>query len=289
MSKKILITGGTGFIGNELYKTLKSNGDYDVTSFSRLSLDLYDDALVESVVQKIRPDVVIHCATYDAAPGFSKKDKKLVLEKNLRMYLNLARTSAYFQKMLYFGSGSEFGRDSWAPQMKERDIGECIPQDQYGLSKYMMNMDAQRSRNIYNLRLFTVFGEEEDWRYRTVSNLCCKKVKGKKLVIPEDRKRDFLYIKDLMGIVELFLSIEPEFHDYNICSGEVLKNSDVARKLDVNFVHRGRRLSEYSGDNRRLLAEFPFLKFTPFDEALQNVVDYHRENENSICEHDLEY
>lgn len=286
---KILITGGTGFIGNSLHTALRLNREHEVTSFSRSSLDLYDETLVESVMKRIKPDVVIHCATYDAAPGFSKKDKKLVLEKNLKMYFNLTKTSSYFGRMLYFGSGSEFGRDSWAPKMKERDFGNRLPPDQYGLSKYMMNLDARRSRNIYNLRLFTVFGEGEDWRYRTVSNLCCKQIKGKKPFIPEDRKRDFLYIRDLEKIVELFLSGEPEYHDYNICSGTVMKNSDIARRLDENFIYRGRRLSEYSGDNRRLLAEFPFLEFTPFDEAFQNMVDYYQENKKLIREKELEY
>ena len=75
-------------------------------------------------------DIVIHGATYDAAPEFSDKNPNLVLEKNLRMFFNIARCSDHFGKMIYFGSGAEFNRENWTSKMKESYYNENVPIDQ---------------------------------------------------------------------------------------------------------------------------------------------------------------
>jgi len=288
MREKILVTGAKGFIGSSMIKALQKE-NYEIIPCSRINLDLNDSQKVIAYIKELRPDVVIHCATYDAAPRFTKNKKELVFPRNTGMYNNLAQARKFFGKMIYFGSGAEFGRDLWGPQMKEEDVGLVSYDDPYGFSKYMMNLHANTTSNIYNLRLFSIFGEGDDWRYRTVSNLCCKKVLNKKLVIPVDQKRDFLYVKDLVNIVKTFISATPKQHDYNLCSGEVLKNSDVALKLDKDFSYGGEVLPEYSGDNRRLLEEFPHLKFTPFDEALENMVNYYERVKPFIEKDKLEY
>ena len=112
---------------------------------------------------------------------------------------------------------------------------------------------------------------------------------GKELILPKDQKRDFLYIKDLVNLVELFMELDPEFHDYNACSGRPLSDSDIALKLDEDFVYTGEVLPEYTGSNKRLLCEFPYLKFTPFDVALNNMIKYYTKEKCSVDEGLLEY
>ena len=126
--KKILITGGNGFIAKSLREQLSLaesyqgkflRWNYDVVSYNRLELDLTDSKKVENLIANRGYDVVIHGATYDAAPEFSDKNPNLVLEKNLRMFFNIARCSDHFGKMIYFGSGAEFNRENWTSKMKE--------------------------------------------------------------------------------------------------------------------------------------------------------------------------
>jgi len=290
MNKKILITGGNGFIARNLFDSFTNS--FECVAPPREELDLLDSRKVFEYIVKNKFDVVVHTANYDAVPTFSTKDPDKVLEQNLRMFFNLAICRHYFGKMLFFGSGAEAGRHNWIPKMGERYIQSMVPPDQYGFSKHIMTEYARNSDNIYNLRLFSVFGEGDDWRYRTISNFCCKKALGKRVVVPKDQSRDFLYIKDLVNIVSLFIEQNPQHHGYNICSGSVRKDSEIARSLDPEFKYTSSTpidLPEYSGDNISLLSEFPFLEFTPFDEALNNMVEYYEMNKASINEKKFEY
>ena len=123
---KILITGGNGFIARNLSEQLNNNG-LILSSVNRQGLDLLDQQKVFDFIKSERFDVLIHTATYDAAPKHSTKDPSKVLENNLRMFFNLARCKDHFGKMIYFGSGAEFDRKHWKPRMKEDYSTVCPP------------------------------------------------------------------------------------------------------------------------------------------------------------------
>ena len=147
------------------------------------------------------------------------------------MFYNVARCSEYFGKMIYFGSGAEFGRQSWIPNMGEDYFDENVPTDQYGLSKYIMTKHALLSDNIFNLRLFGLFGEHDDWRYRFIPIACCKAVLGLPITIRQNARFDYLYINDLIKVVEWFIHNKPEHKVYNVCSGEVYDYIGLANKV----------------------------------------------------------
>ena len=79
MNKKILVTGGNGFIAKSLVEKFKDR--YDVVALNRQSLDLLDSSTVCEIIRQNKTDIVVHTATYDAAPRFSTKDPKQVLEQ----------------------------------------------------------------------------------------------------------------------------------------------------------------------------------------------------------------
>ena len=150
---KILITGGKGFIAKNITETLCN--DYTIIATDSKELNVLDSDKVYSFITKNKFDVIIHAATYDAAPTFSTKDPDKVFENNLKMFYNIARCKDYFGKMIYFGSGAEFGRENWVPKMNENYINKNIPTNwPYGLSKYIMTKYTNELKdNIYNLRL----------------------------------------------------------------------------------------------------------------------------------------
>src|SRR3989338_8096 len=114
---KILVTGGDGFIARNLNEQL--SGEFDLVPANSRELDLLDPEKVADRIKAGSYDVVIHTATYDAAPKHSTNDPAVVLENNLKMFFNLARCKDHFGKMLYFGSGAEFSREHWMPKMNE--------------------------------------------------------------------------------------------------------------------------------------------------------------------------
>ena len=295
MTKKILVTGGNGFIARSLVKKLKNDDRYHVCSFNRKSLDLLDARKVLKVIKEYEFDVVIHTATYDAAPRFSTKDPKQVLEQNTRMFFNIARCSRYFGKMLYFGSGAEFGREKWIPKLAEGYFDSFVPTDQYGFSKYVMSKHAEKSGNIYNLRIFGVFGEFDDWRYRFISNACCKAVFDLPIVIKQNSLFDFLYIDDLLKATEWFMENKPEKHVYNICSGVARQWKSIAEEIiDISGKNLYIELKnekikvEYSGDSSLFVNEANFC-FSSFRQSLKNMYFWYLHCKKEIDPHRFEY
>jgi len=280
---KILITGGNGFIARNLSEQL--NKDYAIFSLNSKDLDLLDSLKVFDYIKNGKFDCVIHTATYDAAPKYSIKDPSKVLENNLRMFFNIARCKEYFKKMIYFGSGAEFGREKWIPMMREDYFDRHVPSDQYGFSKYIMTKYASASKNIFNLRLFGVFGKYEDWRVRFISNACCNAVLDLPITINQNAFFDFLYVDDLVKIVRWFIDNKPKENIYNVCTGKVNDFKCIAekivkisgKKLDIVVKKEGLG-KEYSGDNSLLLNELKTFKFNPISNSIEDLYHWYSSN-----------
>ncbi len=283
---KILVTGGKGFIARNLAEALSS--EHKVSSPGSGELDLLDSIKVADTLKSGGFDLVIHAATYDAAPKTSTKDPAKVLNNNLRMFFNIARWSGNFGRLIFFGSGAEFGRENWLPRMPESYFDKFVPSDQYGFSKYLMTKHALSGKNIYNLRLFGVFGKYEDWRYRFISNLCYQALTGREIVIHQDAVYDYTCIDDITGLVKIFIASDPKEKVYNACSGKAFSRKELAAKVlkvagkDLKVVFEKSGFSgEYSGDNSRLLSEIKDFSFTPIDKAIEGLFDWYKKNQQT--------
>lgn len=283
--KKILITGGNGFIARNLREQLA--GEYELIAPKSQELNLLEADLVLEQLKKNKYDIVVHTATYDAAPPHATKDPAKVLENNLRMYFNLVRGKKYFGKLIYFGSGAEYDRSHWLPKMSEDYFERHVPADQYGFSKYLMTQHALTAKNIYNLRLFAVFGKYDDWRVRIVSHLCRCAALNQPLSIRQNKRYDFVYIDDLIKIIKWFVENQPPESAYNICSGQVYDFKTIAEQ--VNQI-AGKNLEiiienktwggEYSGDNTRLLGAMKDWQFTPLARSIKALYDLYEGNKD---------
>lgn len=293
---KILITGGKGFIAKNITETLCN--DYTIIAPDSKELNVLDSDKVYSFITKNKFDIIIHAATYDAAPTFSTKDPDKVFENNLKMFYNIARCKDHFGKMIYFGSGAEFGRENWIPKMNENYINKNIPINwPYGLSKYIMTKYTNELRdNIYNLRLFSVFGKYDDWRYRFISNACCKAVLNMPITIKQNSILDYLYIDDLVKITKWFIENKPKNNVYNICSGSVFNCKTLAEKIkyisskDINIkIIDTSKKNEYSGDNTLLLNEMNDFKFNAIDNSIKSLFNWYNLNKQIIKKELFQY
>ncbi|MEW6102080.1 MAG: NAD(P)-dependent oxidoreductase [Candidatus Omnitrophota bacterium] len=288
---KILVTGASGFIARNIIEQLKSG--YTIIPCNSAELNLLDSDKVFDFIKTGKFDVVIHTATYDAAPKHSTKDPSKVLEYNLRMFFNLARCKDYFGKMIYFGSGAEFSREYWVPKMKEDYFDRHVPQDQYGFSKYIMNKFARLSENIYNFRLFAVFGKYDDYRVRFVSYACAAAALSLPITIEKNVSFDYLYIDDLVNITEWFINKSPREKDYNVCTCRVYDHLTLAKKVlkicgkDLEVIVKEDSPGiEYSGDNSRLMNEVGEYSFKDIDDSIKEIYSWYSANKNII---DKEY
>lgn len=287
MSKKVLVTGGSGFIARNLVEQL--SGQYCLSSLNRQEFDLLDSSGVFDYLKNNRFDVIVHTATYDAAPQHSLKDPSQVFINNLKMFFNLTRCSEYFGKMIYFGSGAEFSRINWVPKMKEDYFDRHVPEDQYGFSKYVMAKQTQHLINVCNLRLFAVFGKYEDWRVRVISSICRNAVLDLPITIKRNAFFDFIYIDDLIKIVKWFIDNKPKEKIYNVCTGRVVDFKTIAEKViklsgkNLEIIINTDELgSEYSGNNSLLLKELGGFKFSSIDDSIKALYDWYSSNKETI-------
>lgn len=283
---KILITGGSGFIGRNLKEQLADK--YQVAAPASSELNLLDEDVIFEYLKNGKFDVVMHAATWNATIN-SPKDTTKVLENNLKMFFNLVRCRNYYGKLIYYGSGAEYDRRHWVPKMEEDYFDTHVPADGYGFSKYIMRKYAEKSENIYNLCLFGVFGKYEDWEIRFISNACCKALWNLPITIRQNVLFDYLYIEDLVKITEWFIKNVPLRNTYNICTGKTHDLFVLAEKvlsvsgkeLEIK-IEKGGLGREYSGYNSRLLGEIGSYAFKDMDACIQDLYLWYVDNKDLI-------
>ncbi len=279
MTKKILITGAGGFVGSNLHCTLSSK--YKVVAARRTDLDLLDRDAVKNYLKNEKFDIVVHTATYDAAPEFSTNDPDKVLEYNLRMFDNIAQCEDDYQAMLYFGSGAEWKREK-----------------PYGMSKYAMDQITQNKKNIFNLRLYSVYGPGTDWRYRFINNACAKISLGLPINIPRIGKCDYFHINDLCKVVEYYIeNFESLPKNPDICSGDVFSAEDIVEHIKTiesipkvlyhdkvsETVSRAKSSTEsYYGDPM-FIKSLP-IELTPISLGVSQLIEFYKKQPPSVSE-----
>ena len=281
--KRILITGGSGFVGRNLKESLA--GKYTIFAPSHKELELLDYDALENYVISNQIDVIIHGAIH--VPMFNGAEKEFF--NDMQMFANMEKISHRVEKLLYFGSGAEFDKRYDISMVTEEELGKTIPTSEYGLAKYTMNMIARQSSNIYNLRLFGIFGKYELWNIKFSSGLCCKALFDLPLTVRKACYFDFFFIEDLPQIITWFIENTPDWHDYNICQGKQYRLTELAemvkkvsgKDIPVTLLSDERNV-DYSADNVRLRQQIPGLHITPMEEALKQLYDYYDRNRQII-------
>lgn len=291
--RRILLTGASGFIGKNLCAFLQSK--YTLFTPSSDELDLTDDQSVKAYLSKHVFDEILHCAVYHVTRN-STRSPEDNLRNNLRMFFNLARCNNLYGRMFYFGSGAEFGKQTPIIHAKEDDFDTVVPQDDYGLFKYIQTMSLGNFTNIYNLRLFGVFGPHEDWEIRFISNAICRVISGMDISISQNVRFDYIYVKDVCRIVKLILdSSEFTQKTMNICTGKSIDLRTLAeiiiqvsqKRVGIHVEKPGYK-NEYSGSNDLLMRYFPKFQFTSYKESIRQLYAWYEKNKAIIIKSRLE-
>lgn len=177
----ILITGGGGYIGKSLYNAFKDI--HNVTAITRNDFDLTSYESMDDFFHEKYFDVVIHCAV----KGGSRlhEDSYNDMDTNLIMYYNLLQQKSHYGKLIHFGSGAE----------------DNNPDSPYGLSKRVISKSISNIDNFYDIRIYSVFDENElDTRF--IKSNILRYINNENLIVHENKEMDFFYMKDLVKIVE---------------------------------------------------------------------------------------
>jgi len=297
---RVLITGGSGFIGRNLKEGLAST--YDISAPSSAELDLLNDDKVRNYLKQHHFDVIVHAATTRSNRRVTAPAE--MLDWNCRMFFNLVRNRDSFGKMIFFGSGAQYGPRRLLPvKVKEEFFDTHVPADAYGFSKYIcakwIEGEGQRSGvrgNAIELRLFAVFGPYEDYTVRFISNACARAVKGLPISVRQDVLFDYMYVKDLVRITQWFMENDARHVAYNVCSGREVKVTEIAKIVaEVSGQNPGIPVTNpgmgeaYTGDNARLMQEMPEYRFWELREAILDVYAWYKAHESEIDQGALKF
>ncbi len=231
--KKILITGGAGFIGSNLceYFLANDNGVVCLDNFStghRHNIEQFLSnpkfTLIEGDIRSLNDcqkavegvDYVLHEAALGSVPR-SLKDPITTNEVNVSGFLNMlvAARDAGVNRFVYAASSSTYG-DSVALPKIEDQIGK--PVSPYAITKYVNELYADIFSKAYGLetiglRYFNVFGRRQDpnGAYAAVIPLFVKKLLNHESPIINgdgNYSRDFTYIDNVIQMNELALLTE---------------------------------------------------------------------------------
>lgn len=278
--KRILVTGGSGFIGRNIRESYLAER-YELLVPSHAELDCADERSVDNWFRSHGVDAVIHAAV---KPGHrNAADRSDLFYTNTRMFFNLERHRREYGKMLLIGSGAIYDNRAYRPRMREEEWLERIPADEHGYCKYVCAKAAEAADNIYDLRVFGIFGPYEDYAIRFISNAICKALCGLPITLRQDRIFSYLWVEDLMPVLEWMLEHEPRFKAYNVVPDEVCSLRALAgtvleltgAEVPLRVAHEGCGM-EYTGDNARLRGEMPDLRFTPVREAVAKLAAWYR-------------
>ena len=225
--KKILITGGAGFVAGRIAEILSATNEvavvdnlryWDITAFPKGCKHLRMD--IGDLYETSEYDLVIHGATINIIEGMS--EPKACVDTNWRQTAILFDHIPQDTPILYLSTCSIYGNGISIPT---NEMCRVAPSSVYAMTKLMAEMYLKEAHpNCYILRLSNVFGPRQHPK-NPYSGVMVKvlesAVTGKSFTVYGDgsQTRDFTYVDDVASAVTAVLEKGKKGEVYNVGSG----------------------------------------------------------------------
>ena len=304
---KVLVTGGAGFIGKHLVRSLLEKG-HTITIFDDFSNSSEEaiSALIDRGVKVIKGDItvpieiknaiknkeiVIHLAAKTSVSE-SIKNPLETFQVNVNGTRNVltACEKNKIQKLIVASSAAVYKECSMEDKLTEKS--QTNPISPYGESKLLIEKEIEKNIvgnniNCVILRFFNIYGLGQTSDYAGVITKFIENIKAKKsLIIHGDGKqeRDFIYIEDIINAINLSMKKcdGKKGEIYNVASGKSISVLDLAKllikisneKIDLKFV------DSRSGDIRisrasieKISKELDFKILNKLENGLLNLIN----------------
>jgi GDP-L-fucose synthase len=248
--RRILVTGGAGFLGRHVCYALKSRAPEAVFVPRSLEFDLRNQEAIQHVFDLARPDVVIHLAAIVGGIGANRKNPGRYFYDNVIMGLQLMHEAQLrnVAKFIAIGTVCSYPKHTPVP-FREEDLWNGYPEETnapYGLAKKMLLVQAQAYRQQYGLNAITLLpvnlygpGDNFDPETSHVIPALIRKVIQSKRAHSNHidvwgtgaASREFLFVRDAAEAIVLAAEHYNQAEPVNLGTGEEMTIRQLAEMI----------------------------------------------------------
>ena len=299
--KRVVVTGGDGFLGRHLVAKIKAKGPKSifVPKISQYDLRKYEDCL--KVARK--GDVIIHLAANVGGIGYNREFPATLFDDNILMgtFMMMAAREAKVKKYIALGTICAYPKFTPVP-FKEKDLWNGYPEETnapYGLAKKMQLVQALAYRQQYGFKAIfllpvNLYGPGDNFNPRSshvIPALIRKFVEAKRNNDKEvvvwgtgEASREFLYVDDAAEALVLATERYDKPDPVNLGAGFEIKIVELAKLIKKLSGFEGRIVwdkTKPDGQPRRMLdvsraeKEFGFKAKTSFEKGLKETIGWY--------------
>src|SRR5437763_1093160 len=244
--RRVLVTGGAGFLGSFVVERLRGGGA-DVVAPRSVDYDLVDRAAARRLLADARPDLVIHLAARVGGIGANLDNPGRFFFENLMMGTQLFEECRLARIPKLVATGTICAYPKYAPiPFREDDLWNGYPEETnapYGLAKKMMLVQSQAYRDQYGMNsvvLFPVnlYGPRDNFDLQSshvipamIRKFVSARERGDKEVVlwgDGSPTREFLYVEDAAEGILLAAERYDSSDPVNLGSGQEISIRELA-------------------------------------------------------------
>ena len=244
---KILLTGATGFLGQNLEPVLSE--DYEVVGVGS-TWDLRDQSMCHDLISHVDPDVIVHAAGSVGGIGANKENPGKFMYENLIMGANLIETARVYDinKFVLLGTVCAYPKHARVP-FQEKDLWNGYPEETnapYGIAKKtLMRLvgayHEQYGLNGVNLVPVNMYGPYDHFNLTSSHVIPALILKTKQAIDNNsksitlwgtgDASREFLYAPDCAEAIKLAIQKDVSPEPINIGTGKEIKICELIETI----------------------------------------------------------
>jgi len=301
--KKILLTGGTGFLGSFVHEKLLKRGvnedDIRIPRSKKLDLRKWENCV--KAVKDI--DIVIHLAARVGGIGFNRKYPAILFYDNAVMGIQLMEAARQegVEKFVAIGTVCAYPKYTPVP-FREENLWNGYPEETnapYGIAKKILLVQAQAYRQQYGFNAIylvpvNLYGPRDNFHLEhshvipaLIRKMVDAKKRGKRKVVvwgTGNASREFLYVEDAAEGILLATEKYNKPDPVNLGTGKEIKIRDLVNLIAELTGYEGEIVwdtSKPDGQPRRCLdttraeKEFGFKAKTDFREGLMKTIEWY--------------
>jgi GDP-L-fucose synthase len=304
IGRRVLVTGGHGFLGRHVVAALGRHGYRDVVAPRKAAYDLTVEPDVRRMFDDLRPDLVIHLAAVVGGIGANRESPGRFFYENAMigaLTMEHARRSGV-EKFVGIGTICAYPKLAAVPFV-ERDLWNGYPEETnapYGIAKKMMLVQGQAYReqygfNVIHLLPVNLYGPHDNFdpaSSHVIPALIRKCVEAVEAGSQEllcwgtgNATREFLYVEDCADAIVLAAQRYDRPEPVNIGAGFEISIRDLSALIAELTGFSGRLTFDptkpdgqprRSLDTTRALSGFGFRATTDFREGLRRTIEWYR-------------